>query len=180
MSLNVYCCPCECNFLSNSIALLCVHIRERHADSHNFIVCAQEGCRIGTTFSSLRSFKKHLQKFHKDPDTVSNIPTFASALHSEETASLTSTDETIHERDIQNALQSIISEFVLKLRCKSGINECLTMTVVAALKEVIANLQLAICTNVKLFCEISTLVDAINEIFNKVSVLLKQFEQFQN
>ena len=83
--------------MSNSIALLCVHIREQHADSHNFIVCAQEGCRTGTTVSSLRSFKKHLQKFHKDPDTVSNIPTFASALHSEETAPLTSTDETIHE-----------------------------------------------------------------------------------
>ena len=178
----MYCCPCECNFLSNSIALLCVHIREQHADSHNFIVCAQEGCRTGTTFSSLRSFKKHLQKFHKDPDTVSNIPTFASALHSEETAPLTCTDETIHERDIQNVLQSIISEFVLKLRCKSGINECLTMTVVAALKELIENInmQLAICTKVKLFSEISTLVDAINEIFNKVSVLLKQFEQFQN
>lgn len=185
--MNVFFCPFNCNFSVpvDCINLLSAHIRAQHAKATHSIVCSQEGCC--STFSHLRTFLKHLQKFHTGSNSASATHDSAynlhenhdsSSIHTEDTFHVVDDDMTFEDFDFKNLVEKTISWFVLQLRCKSGINECLVTSIINDVKLVLKDLHLAICMKIKqvTFSEIQTVLELINNAFDIFTLILKQFD----
>ena len=119
----------------------------------NSIICSQNRC--STTFSSVRTFIRHLRIFHsadESSDTTSgcdSIPLPIPACDREKDANTVNSNFPVDENDFLNVLQKSIAEFVLQLRCKPGVNNCLVTQIINNLKQVVEDIKSVVCSKLK-------------------------------